>query len=243
MKASYLDQASLLQLLQFDQRESALRHKRDTHPAFDKLRELAGRYEDLQRAAISQSAVMSDIARDAEFIEKEIAKVVERHERQQGRIDANQVPLRDISALEHEIAQMEKRQEKLENDLLEVEEKREAATRARQAIVDEAEAIKADVEGTKAQFAADVAQLEEELREVVKNRAELAGTLPSDLLDAYERSRSVNGAFAVLELRNNHAMGMAAELPPAELQRIRLLPEDEVYWTEDTRAIVVRTRA
>lgn len=70
MKATYLDQSSLLELLALDQRESVLRHKRDTHPAFDTVRELAGRAEDLQRAAVTQSAVISDIAREAARIEK-----------------------------------------------------------------------------------------------------------------------------------------------------------------------------
>nr|WP_221437981.1 hypothetical protein [Schaalia hyovaginalis] len=232
----------MLELLALDQRESVLRHKRDTHPAFDTVRELAGRAEDLQRAAVTQSAVISDIAREAARIEKEIEAVSARCERQSERLKKNQVPLRDISALEHEIDQVKARRSKLEDDLIATEVKREAAVSAREAMLAEARAIKEDVEATKAAFNEDVKELDAELREVIKKRRDLAASLPAELLDAYECSRALNGAFAVLELRNGIAVGMATELAPAELQRIRLAPEDEVCWTEETRAIVVRTR-
>ncbi|MFC2570125.1 MAG: hypothetical protein ACFNUK_07395, partial [Schaalia sp.] len=102
MKASHTDQLELLELQKLDQKESALRHKRDSHPAHATVREFAGRVADLQRAAISQNAVIADTTREVTRIEEEIAKVSERRKRQQARIDNNQVPLRDISLMEHE---------------------------------------------------------------------------------------------------------------------------------------------
>ena len=130
MKASHTDQLDLLELQKLDQKESALRHKRDSHPAHATVREFAGRVADLQRAAISQNALIADVGREVTRIEDEIAKVTERRKRQQGRIDNNQVPLRDISAMEHEIAQMDRRLAKLEDDQVEAEERVEAARAA-----------------------------------------------------------------------------------------------------------------
>ncbi len=242
MKATYLDQASLLELLALDQRDGVLRHQRETHPAFDTMRELAGRAEDLQRAAITESAHISDMTREAERLEKEIEAVSARYARQSERLKNNQVPLRDISALEHEIEQVKARRSHLEDDFLAIEAKREAAIAAREAMLVEAHAIKDDVEATKAAFAEDVKELDAELRDIIKKRQDLVAALPEELVNAYEHSRKTNGAFAVLELRNGIAVGMASELAPAELQRLRLAPEDEVCWTEETRAIVVRTK-
>ena len=130
MKATHTDQLELLELQKLDQKESALRHKRDSHPAHATVREFAGRVADLQRAAISQNAIIADVSRDITRIEDEIAKVSERRKRQQGRIDNNQVPLRDISAMEHEITQMDRRLSKLEDDQVEAEERLEAARAA-----------------------------------------------------------------------------------------------------------------
>lgn len=147
VKASHTDQLELLELQKLDQKESALRHKRDSHPAHATVREFAGRVADLQRAAISQSAVIADTMREVTRIEDEIAKVTERRKRQQSRIDNNQVPLRDISAMEHEIAQMDRRLAKLEDDQVEAEERVEAARAAQDQMKAEAQAIAADIRG------------------------------------------------------------------------------------------------
>lgn len=243
MKASHLDQLSLLELQSLDQRESALRHKRDTHPAHGTVAELAARAQDLQRAAISQAAVISDLQRDVERVESEIAKVSARRDRQRERVATNQVPLRDISSMEHEIAQMERRLTFLESDQLGIEEKLEAATHAREEMLRETQAIAADVEKAKVSFAEDVGELDAELREVIGKRRELAASLPSDLLSEYDHARKVNGPLAVLEVRNGVGIGVAAEISPLELEKIRLTPDDELYWSQDTGAIVVRTSA
>ncbi|WP_022868441.1 zinc ribbon domain-containing protein [Schaalia vaccimaxillae] len=241
MKVSHNDQLLLLDLQNLDQRESSLRHRRDSHPAHTTVRELAGRAEDLQRAAIAQSAVISDIGREITRIEDEIDKVRARRARQSARIENNEVPLRDIASMEHEIAQMDLRLSKLENDQIDAEERRESAIQAMDAMNAEGQAIRADVEETKARFADDVKESDEELREVIAKRRELAERIDAGLVDEYERSRKANGALAVLEVRDGHGIGIAADLPPLELERIRMAGADEVYWTEDSQQIVVRT--
>ena len=136
---------------------------------------------------------------------------------------------------------MDARLASLEDDELALEEKSEAAVAAREAMLVEGDAIRADVESAKEGFAADVAELDAELREVIGARRELAASLPEELLAEYERVRRVNGALAVVEVRSGVGIGVAAEISPLELERIRLTPDDEVYWTDDTGAIVVRT--
>ena len=243
MKATHTDQLDLLELQKLDQKESALRHKRDSHPAHATVREFAGRVADLQRAAITQSALIADTTREVTRIEDEIAKVSERRKRQQSRIDNNQVPLRDISAMEHEIAQMDRRLAKLENDQVDAEERVEAARAAQEKMKEEAQAIAADIERLKAEFQADVAEADDELRSVIAARHALAERLPHALLEEYEEARRRNGALAVIEVRDGYGVGVAADLSPMELERIRLTPYDELYLTEDTSQIVVRTAA
>ena len=108
---------------------------------------------------------------------------------------------------------------------------------------EEAQAIAADIERLKAEFQADVAESDEELRRVIAARRELAERLPHALLEEYEDARRRNGALAVIEVRDGYGIGVAADLSPMELERIRLTPTDELYLTEDTSQIVVRTAA
>ncbi len=241
MKATHENQLQLLDLQKLDQRESRLRHQRDSHPAHETVRELAARADDLRRAAVSQAAVIADCERETQRLEDERTKVAERRVRQQGRIERNEVPLRDINPMQHEIAQMDQRLSVLENDQLAAEEKLEAAREAQDAMVREGDAIVADVEKTKVQFLEDTAAIDAELREVLAERRALAAALPSDLVEEYERARTRNGALAVLEVRDGNPMGAATDLSPLELESIRLTPADELYWTEDTGQIVVRT--
>ena len=242
MKAKPSDQLTLLDLQALDQRESVLRHKRDSHPAHGTVRGLAGRIDDLQRSQITQTSVISDLSREIERITHEIELVSARRDRQRGRIEANEVPLRDISSMEHEIAQMQTRLSRLEDDQLSVEEQRENAQKARESMLSEIEAMKASIEQTKTEFMAEVAEADDELRTVIAKRRELAASIAKDLLDEYERVRALNGALAVLEVRDGVGIGMAAEISPLERETIRTTPADEVYWAEDTGAIVVRTQ-
>ena len=86
-----------------------------------------------------------------------------------------------------------------------------------------------------------MAEADDELRRVIAARRELTDRLPSDLLNEYEEARRRNGALAVIEVRDGYGIGVAADLSPMELERIRLTPADEVYLTEETTQIVVRT--
>ncbi len=241
MKAAHKDQLLLLDLQKLDQRESRLRHQRDSHPAHATLAELAGRAGDLRRAAVAQGAVISDIQREAQKLEAEIAKVHSRRAIQQGRLERNEVPLRDMTAMEHEIERMDQRISDLEDAQLEAEERVEAAEEARRAMTQESAAIAADVEATRARFTEEMGGVDAELRDVLAQRRELAARLPEELLAEYERSRSRNGALAVIELRRGVAIGAATDLAPAELGVIARLPNDEVYWTEETGQLVVRS--
>ena len=242
MKAPHPQQLVLLELQKLDQKESALRHRRQVHPAHETVRELAGHLADLQRAAVTQGAVISDCEREVARIEDEIQRVRARRDRQNERIEKNQVPLRDINSMQHEIAQMDSRISRLEEEQLAAEERTESARAAREQMNAEAQAIEADIEATKARFLEEVAQLDDELRGVIAQRRERAGQIDPELLDEYESARSKNGALAVIEVRDGNPMGFA-ELSPMELERIRLTPADELYFAEETGQIVVRTRA
>ena len=138
---------------------------------------------------------------------------------------------------------MDRRLAKLENDQVEAEERIETAQTAQEKMKVEAQAIADDIERLKAEFEADVAEADDELRRVIAARRELVERLPHALLEEYEEARRLNGALAVIEVRDGYGIGVAADLSPMELERIRLTPADELYLTEDTSQIVVRTSA
>ncbi|MCD4549343.1 MULTISPECIES: zinc ribbon domain-containing protein [unclassified Schaalia] len=242
MIVAHADQLVLLDLQALDQKESALRHARNAHPAHATVREFAGRVEDLQRALIGQNAVIADITREVERCENEIRKVRERRDRQEERIEQGHVPLRDINPMQHEIAQMVQRLSDLENQQLNAEERLEETRNTIEQIKERIAAITADIEDVKARFLEDVATSDTELRAVIARRREVAEKLGETVLAEYERARTRHGAFAVIEVRDGVVQGAGADISPAELDTIRRTPADHMYWTEDTGQIVIRTQ-
>lgn len=234
-------QVQLLDLQKLDQRSTQLAAIRKKHPSHAIIEELSGRADDLRRAAVAQQAVIFDVEREATQIADEIERVQGRRAKQEGRIERNEVPLRDVSAMQHEIDSMTRRIDVLETQQVEIEERLEAARDAFGAMKHEAEAIVADVEAAKAQFTADMGDVEEEMRTVVAQREELAASLPAALLSEYDYARDRNGALAVIEVRGGVVITPGAELSPMELDALRNAPADELFWTEDTSQIVVRT--
>lgn len=235
------EQLLLLDLQKLDQRATRLAHTRSKHPSHAVIEELSGRAEDLRRAAVAQQAVVYDIEREATQVADDIEKVQARRAKQEGRIERNEVPLRDVSAMQHEIEQMTKRIGDLETQQLAVEERLEAARGAMDAMRAEGEAIVADVEMAKAKFTEDMGDIEDEMRAVVAEREVLVATFPAGLLDEYDYARDRNGALAIIEVRNGDVISPGAELSPMEMDALRNAPANELYWTEDTYQIVVRT--
>lgn len=234
-------QAQLLDLQKLDQRAAQLTAARKKHPSHAIVEELSGRADDLRRAAVAQQAVIFDVEREATAIADEIARVVERRAMQEGRIERNEVPLRDVSPMQHEIESMTKRITTLEGQQLEIEERLESAREAFEAMRQEGQAIVADVEAAKARFTEDMAEAEEELSSVAKERDALAASLPAALISEYDYARGRNGVLAVIEVRGGVLVTPGADLSPLELDALRNAPLDELYWTEDTSQIVVRT--
>lgn len=234
-------QKLLLDLQKLDQRATRLAHTRSKHPSHGIIQELSGRADDLRRAAVAQQAVVYDMERDASQIADDIEKVQARRAKQEGRIERNEVPLRDVSAMQHEIEQMTKRIGDLETQQLEVEERLEAAREAMEAMRKEGEAIIADVEAAQAKFAEDMGGVEDEMRAVAAEREALVATFPSGLLSEYDYARDRNGVLAIIEVRNGDVVSPGAELSPMEMDALRNAPANELYWTEDTYQIVVRT--
>lgn len=234
-------QVQLLDLQKLDQRAAQLAATRQKHPSHGIVNELSGRAEDLRRAAVAQQAVVYDLEREATQIATDIERVVTRRALQEGRIERNEVPLRDVSPMQHEIESMSKRIADLENQQIDIEERLDAARQAMGAMQTEGAAIVADVEAAKARFAEDMGDVDEKLRRVAEQREVLAASLPASLISEYDYARSRNGVLAVIEVRNGNVMTAGADLSPVELDSLRQTPPTELFWTEDTSQIVVRT--
>ena len=70
---------------------------------------------------------------------------------------------------------------------------------------------------------------------------ELAATLPTDLLDLYEKLRASSGGIGAAALHRGRCEGCHLQLNTTDLNNLRDAPPDDVVRCEECRRILVRT--
>lgn len=241
MKASPQDQRRLLDLQAVDTALAQLAHRRRTLPEIAEIdaaaREVSAQEDDRVRAQVA----VDDLDRDISRFEKDIEQVRVRKDRDEARIKSGSGPVRELEALQHELATLNRRQSELEDAELELMEQRETA----QSTLDAALAKLTDARRRRddAETRRDAA-----LHEIAKEqefktgaREPLAADLPADLLGLYDKIRADSGGLGAALFRSGRCGGCRIELYGADLARVKSAPADEVVRCEECRRIMVRT--
>ena len=87
---------------------------------------------------------------------------------------------------------------------------------------------------------AAAAEIDGEVAELEVRRSEVRDGVAGDLLDEYERLRSVSEGVAVAKLVGNRCEGCHLTLPAMEIDRIRHLPPDERVHCDECGRLLVR---
>ncbi|MGH3549377.1 MAG: zinc ribbon domain-containing protein, partial [Pseudonocardiaceae bacterium] len=140
----------------------------------------------------------------------------------------------------HELATLRRRQTVLEDELLEVMERREATAadleRGRVTLVD-IEQRRLDAIRRRDAALAEVGSAEEH---GARERRILIGGLPADLVSLYERIRARNGTGAAL-VREGRCGSCRLELDRTAIGHLREAASDEVVRCEECGVVLVRT--
>src|SRR3954463_2907281 len=126
VKAASDDQLRLLDLQALDSTLDRLTHRRRTLPELAQIEEAEARQTRLADDIVLIETEDSDLGRAQAKLEGDIEQVRTRIQRDQQRLDAGQVGApRELENLQHEIGTLKKRQSDLEDEELEIMEKRE----------------------------------------------------------------------------------------------------------------------
>lgn len=166
----------------------------------------------------------------------------QRSARDQKRLDSGQVTNpKDLENLQSEIASLAKRQGDLEDVVLEVMERHEAATERAAELAQRVEAVQAKAEDAVTRRDAALEEIDGEAGTVSGERETVAGTVPADLLKLYEKIREQQGGVGAAKLFQRRCEGCRLELNITELNEVREAPEDAVLRCENCRRVLVRT--
>jgi uncharacterized protein len=196
----------------------------------------------LRDTIASLEAEQGDLKRALSKAEADVDQVRSRIDRDRQRLDAGQVASpRELENLQSEIVSLTRRQSDLEEIVLDVMERQEAAQGSRESAAAEREEIAATRDVVTARRDAALAEIAEQAGKAGDRRATVASEEPQDLLDLYGRMRQQHGGVGAAALRGGRCEGCHLSLNTVDLNNIRHADPDEVLRCEECRRILVRT--
>jgi uncharacterized protein len=233
-------QRRLLDLAAVDAELTRVTHRRRSLPELAEVEHAEQALLSARDWLVATETAGSDLDRDMRRLEAEIDQVRAREDRDRGLLDSGSISSgKQLEDLQHELATLKRRQSVLEDDLLEVMERREAtvaeAERGRVALAG-IEQRRLDATRRRDAALAELGSAEEHGQ---RERAALIGELPADLVALYERIRARNGTGAAL-LREGRCGACQLELDRTALGRLREAAPDEVLRCEECGVVLVR---
>jgi predicted nucleic acid-binding Zn-ribbon protein len=239
VKANPDDQAMLLDLQALDTKIAQLDHRAKSLPQLAALAELAKESEALRLALAEQAGALEDATLELTRIESDVKVVEARIVRDTEREQASS-SVKDVAALEQELAALRKRLgdlEEIELTVMELLEERQSAVDRTTAQLAALTARAAEVE---AERDAALATITGERTTAAAGRRAIEGRVPGELLALYEKQRSRYGTGASM-LRGGVSMASGVKLLENEMQAIRAAAPDDVIMCASSEAILVRT--
>ena len=240
MKAEPAVQRRLLDLADADAELGRIDHRRRTLPELAIIETAEGELRVRRDAVVAAKTAHKDLSREITKQEDEIEAVRAREDRDRKLLNDGNVGSRQITDLEHELETLGRRQSALEDDLLELMERREAVELDIKHA--EMELGRAEETLSDAQQRRDLALADLDTAQArrAKDREGLIGTFPADLLALYDRVRAQKGIGAAL-LRARRCGACRIELDRHAIAGIKESAPDEVVRCEECGAILVRT--
>ncbi|KXO87983.1 hypothetical protein AXK56_15600 [Tsukamurella pulmonis] len=240
MNADPAAQRILLDLAEVDAEISRLAHRATHLPEDAEIAELEKRATTERDESVRVSILVEDLDRDISKLEKEVEQTRLRERKDRELLASGAVPAKQLTEIEHELKGLERRQSVLEDEELELMEKREAVALDQQR-------AEATVNATSDEIAAVARRREETLKDIEVAKARTAttreatvGTLPEDLYAEYERRRASSGTGAGL-LQARRCGACRLELDRGFLDSVARKPADAVVHCDECGAILVRT--
>ncbi len=239
LKADPADQALLLDLQALDTKLQQLGHRAATLPELAMLASLGAERETLQRTVVEQTGASEDAQAELKRTESDVAVVDARIARDSERLQGS-ASVKDVAALEQELAALAKRKSDLEDielAVMETAEERDSALASSRTSLGDLDARIAEATGARD---AALRALDDERGQAAADRAAIAGKVPDDLLALYEKQRERYGVGASL-LQGGVSLASGVALNSSDMSTIRAAAPDDVLLCPDSNAVLVRT--
>lgn len=240
MKATPVEQKELLRLQALDIKTQQLKHQGSALAQHAELVALSATADANRQVVTARTGELEDARTELRRIESDVEVVENRIKRDSDRLQQSS-SIKDIQALETELAALKKRLGDLEEIEIAVMERVEAQEAVVATAVGEGAAIAAqiaDAEKLRDQALADV---NKQLADNVRDRAAVAATVEPELVALYEKRYVAGHGNAAALLRARTCSGCTMTLTGNDLEAVRSAPVNDVIFCPDCGAILVRT--
>ncbi len=241
MKADHFEQQKLLDLAAEDVALTQLAHRQRTLPEVAAVEAAAGAERAFAADVVRAETDVRDLDREQKRLEADVDTVRQREDKDQRLLDSGSVSPKEMTNLQHELASLKRRQSDLEDQVLELMERREAADAALAAAQAGLEKARADRERAEQLRDDALADIADGTRRHEAARAEVVAKISAPLLSLYDRIRTQTGTTGAAMLRARACQGCRLELYGNELAAVRNADPHEVVRCENCGRILVRT--
>ena len=232
---------TLLAVQEHDTHADQLVHRSQHLPVRATLADLEGKVAEVDRAIDEVDRRLGDLRRSQQRLEDEIASLRMRAQQADKQLYSGTTNNpRELQALQDDIASIQRRISKLEDDELDVMEATEPVDAERAVLVarrdrhdQQAQALRVELAEVEAEIAAELASVREQ-REIA------AKAVPDDLWPEYDRLRASLGGIAIARLVGSTCQGCHLALSAVEVDRIRKMSLDEPVHCEECGRLLVR---
>jgi uncharacterized protein len=240
MQAPVAEQRTLLELQGHDSAIDRLRHRRGSLPEDARLADLGQALAAVDQLTAERDGTLATVRREQARFEDEIEMVTRKARNEEARAVSGKVTSpKELTAIQEEVASLKRRQDVLEDELLERMEQRETLEGELSELAGRREGIVAEqAEVTKARDAALV-EIDRELEAERAARDALAPDVGEELRALYDQLRSRHGGVGVAALVGDTCQGCRVSISPVELAAVRRQPAEQVRRCENCRRILV----
>lgn len=195
---------------------------------------------DLAEQLAAAEGARREADRDAAEASEKAAATRAHRDRTRNRLHAGGGSHKELEAMMHEAQTLEGLLAEHDQAAREAMQAADAAAGKVTAVQERKAAVEASGRARAAHLKQEGQRITEHGRSLAARRAEAAAGLPAEIVARYEKVRSRNGGIGAGRLEGNRSSASGTPLSPAELERLRALPEDALAECPETGALLVR---
>lgn len=230
----------LLEVQRHDTAIDQLTHKRATLAAREQLVAADAKLAALDREASGVQAQRDELSGQQSLLEDQVLLVENKITAEDAKLYSGSVTgVKELQALQDEIASLKRRQGSLEDDIIVVMEAAEPVDAELDSIAARRASSNDDREKAVADIAAAEAEIDGELATEAEARTAAVAGIDADLLDTYDRIRADTGGVGIARFVGGRCEGCHLALPAMEVDQIKKQAADVIVTCSSCERILV----